>query len=92
MVDFLPIVTVDVFGECLFSIKAFQLACSPIQVKVELLPVVLNGAAEEDDMCLSQDRCGAKRTEFLSFIEDTSESWTPVSEASIRQSELCNGG
>ena len=75
----------------MLGIKALKLTCSPVQVEVELLPVVFDGITNKDNMGLGQDGCGTERTKFLSLVEDTSEAWTLVTKASIRKAELCNG-
>ena len=73
MVTRLPVVTVDVARQSLFSIKALHLACSPVEVKVELLPVVLDRFAIENNMGLGQDCCRAKGAELLPVVLDTCE-------------------
>ena len=68
MVARLPVVTVDVAGKSLFCIKALQLACSPVEVKMELLPEMFDRFAIENNMGLGQNCCRAKWAEFLPVI------------------------
>ena len=73
MVARFPVVTVDVAGKSLFCIKALQLARCPVEVKVELLPVMFDRFAIENNMGLGQDCCRAKWAEFLPVVLDTCE-------------------
>ena len=64
----LPVVTIDVVGECLFCIEALQLACSSEEVEIKCFPVVFDRFAVENNMALVQDSAGAKGAELLAVI------------------------
>ena len=87
----LPVVTIDVAGECLFCIEALQLACSSEEVEIKCFPVVFDRFAVENNMALGQDSAGTKRTELLAFIQDTCEAGVSIAKSGVGQAELCDG-
>ena len=90
MVFLLPIIAVEEGGKGALFIKSLQLACSPIQVEVEVLSVVFNRVTEEDHMSLSQQGSRAEWTKLLSLVQNACKARIPVPKASIRETELCD--
>ena len=87
----LPVVTIDIAGECLFCIEALQLACSSEQVEIKVFPVVFDRFAVENNMALVQDSAEAKGAELLAVIQDTCEAWVSIAKPGVGKAELGNG-
>ena len=88
----IPIMAIDIDAKCLFRSITLGTANSPEEVQLELLPEPFNWWTEEDHMCLCQNLIYTEGAKFLSNIRKACKPWISVTQPSIWQTKLSNGG